>query len=222
MLYSNSRTEFDAGALPAYPETKNRLLNYNAYIHVIAATELESTIRMMNHRDWSQANGWDWNTYSAGIDRLKHASNRSTGATASTRLGNWLLGAETLGAPVRSSVQYDHASRRTNAVFGGWSQKFGIHGRTANVRHDQSSQFRGFNSGNLGYNVEVIKDFHAYANVGRAYHAPTAGDLYPGILLVFTQPQPEAGAGTYLGNRSESTHRNWKFNAAFSRIMCAI
>lgn len=217
LLYSNSRTEFDAGALPAYPETKNRLLNYNVYSRNKLLPNWESTIRIGESRDWSQANGWDWNTYSAGIDRFETRQQQVNWSNRfDTRLGNWLLGAETLEDSVRSSVQYDHASRRTNAVFGGWSQKFGIHSLQANVRHDQSSQFGGFNSGNLGYNVEVIKDFHAYANVGRAYHAPTFNDLYyPASFWFSPNPnlKPERARTSEIGLKARI--ENWKFNAAF-------
>lgn len=216
LLYSNSRTEFDAGGLPANPVTQNRLLNYSVYSRNTLLPNWESTVRVGESRDWSKADGWDWNSFTPAIDRFE---TRQQQVNWSNRIksgwGNWLLGAETLEDKVSSSVQYDRDSRRTNAVFGGWSQTFGRHSLQANVRHDHSDQFGGFDSGNLGYSFELVKNTHVYTNVGRAFHAPTFNDLYyPASPWFSPNPnlKPEQAHTAEIGLKTRLAR--WQFNAA--------
>lgn len=225
LLYSNSRTEFDSGgnnpdfAFGGYlksPITQNRLLTYSAYTRNTWLPGWESTLRVGESRDWSKADGWDWNSYTAGVDRFE---TRQQQASWSNRLnsswGSWLLGVEALEDTVRSNTNYDKTSRRTNAAFGGWSQTFGIHSLQANLRHDHSSQFGGFNSGNLGYSLEIVKGLRSYANIGKAYHAPTFNDLYyPASMWFSPNPnlKPEKARTAEVGIKAQI--KNWHVNLA--------
>lgn len=216
LLYSNSRTEFDAGGLPAFPVTQNRMLNYSVYARDSWFPGWESTLRAGESRDWSKADGWDWNNFVAGVDYFETRQQQlSWNNRLDTRTGKWLLGAETLEDSVRSSVQYDKPTRRTNAVLAGWSHTLGIHSAQVNLRHDNNSQFGGFNSGNVGYSVEVRKDLRLYANVGRAYHAPTFNDLYyPASMWFAPNPnlKPERARTAEVGIKSQLG--GWQINTA--------
>ncbi|SFN19301.1 vitamin B12 transporter [Formivibrio citricus] len=202
LLYSNGRTEYDGGG--SFPVAQNRLLNYNIYSRNIFLPNWESTVRLGESRD-SYKDYW-------GINETRQQqvswSNRFN-----SRAGNWLLGAETIEDSLRSSSQYTLTSRRTNAIFGGWSRTFGIHSLQANVRHDNNSQFGGVNSGNLGYSVELIKSIHAYTNIGRAFHIPTFWDanLPPGWG---SDPnlKPEKAATREIGLKARLD--NWKINTS--------
>lgn len=111
-----------------------------------------------------------------------------------------------------TSDAYTPDNRRTFALLAGYHGSFGAHNIQVNLRRDDSNQFGNENTGNIGYSFAATRALRLYANVGRAFHAPTFVDLYyPNFSNPDLKPEKahnyEAGANYRINN-------NWKVGLA--------
>ena len=94
-------------------------------------------------------------------------------------LGRALLAYEMLREGVVDSLAVlssDH--RRTDSLLAGWGGNVGDHRFQINARRDDSTQYGPRNTGSVSYGYQFSADWRGYAAVGRAFKAPTFGDLY--------------------------------------------
>lgn len=95
-----------------------------------------------------------------------------------TQVGTFLLGLERLEDKVDASSTYVKTSRAMNSALAGWRGTYQAHSLQANVRHDDSTQFGGQNTGSLAYGHRFNPQWRASATYGTGFKAPTYNDLY--------------------------------------------
>jgi vitamin B12 transporter len=119
----------------------------------------------------------------------------------------FLAGIEWRNEAFQSDV-YHPKDRHTTSLMAGYQGRFAHHGLQVNIRHDKSDQYRGQHTGNIGYSFSATKALRLFANLSRAFHAPTFMDLYyPG----YNNPhlKPETSMNKEAGARYQITPR-WK------------
>lgn len=116
--------------------------------------------------------------------------------------GRVTAGLEYLGQKVGGSTDFTLTQRTTRAVFAGYEGALGAHRLQVNARHDDNSQFGGYNTGSVGYGYKLTTAWELVASAGRAFKAPTFNDLY--------YPFTDYGYGyTYSGNPNLKPERSF-------------
>lgn len=92
--------------------------------------------------------------------------------------GQLVAGLEARREKVASDTLFTRATRRQQAVFGGYSASLGAQRIEASLRHDDDSQFGGHFSGRLGWGLALAPQWRLNAALGSAFKAPTFNDLY--------------------------------------------
>lgn len=98
--------------------------------------------------------------------------------TITTPLGLVMAGVERLEQSLDSSTTYSMLKRHTNAAFVGLNGSQGAHTWQVNLRHDDNSQFGGFNTYGLAYGYNLSAGLRVFASHGKSMRAPTFNDLY--------------------------------------------
>jgi vitamin B12 transporter len=108
------------------------------------------------------------------------------------------------------SAMYHPKDRATLSLLIGYQGNFAKHGLQTHIRHDKNSQYHRHKSSNIGYRFDVTKTLRLFANLSRAFHAPTFMDLYyPG----YNNPhlKPETAINKEVGARYQLTP-HWKMD----------
>jgi vitamin B12 transporter len=118
-----------------------------------------------------------------------------------TRIGNVLLGLESIKEAVSGTQAYAVKSRTTDAVFVGLTGQSDSHLWQANLRRDDNSQFGGATTGFASYGYQITPNWRPHVAYGTSFKMPSFNTLYyesPGFKGNPTT-QPERGKNREVG-----------------------
>jgi vitamin B12 transporter len=112
-----------------------------------------------------------------------------------TRLGNVLVGLESIKEEVSGTQAYAVNSRTTDAAFVGLTGQAGRHLWQANLRRDENSQFGGATTGFTSYGFQVTPHWRPHVAYGTSFKMPSFNTLYYVSPFFNGNPttQPERG-----------------------------
>ena len=118
-----------------------------------------------------------------------------------TRIGNVLVGLESIKEAVSGTQAYAVNSRTTNAAFVGLVGQSGSHLWQANLRRDDNSQFGGATTGFASYGYQITPNWRPFVAYGTSFKAPSFNTLYYVSPFFNGNPttQPERGKNREVG-----------------------
>lgn len=126
-----------------------------------------------------------------------------------TRIGNVLVGSESIKESVSGTQAYSVNSRTTHAVFAGLTGEAGQHLWQANLRRDENSQFGGATTGYASYGYQITPNWRPHIAYGTSFKMPSFNALYY-VSADFTgnpTTQPERGKNREVGlTYTQGTH----------------
>jgi vitamin B12 transporter len=118
-----------------------------------------------------------------------------------TRVGNLLVGLESIKEAVSGTQAYAVNARTTDAVFVGLIGQSGNHLWQANLRRDDNSQFGGATTGFVSYGFQITPNWRPHVAYGTSFKMPSFNTLYYVSPFFNGNPttQPERGKNRELG-----------------------
>jgi len=118
-----------------------------------------------------------------------------------TRIGNVLVGLESITEVVSGTQAYAVNSRTTNAAYVGLIGQRGNHLWQANLRRDDNSQFGGATTGFASYGYQITPSWRPHMAYGTSFKAPSFNTLYFVSPFFTGNPttQPERGKNREVG-----------------------
>ncbi len=113
---------------------------------------------------------------------------------------------------ISSSTRALTTGRKTDSVAASYSLRVGAHTALAGARHDDSSQYGGKLTGNLGYGYRISPALRANASAGTSFRAPTFNELYfPGFGVASNRPESGRNVEGGVAYRHGATESNAVF-----------
>ena len=118
-----------------------------------------------------------------------------------TRVGNVLVGLESIKEAVSGTQAYAVNARRTNAAFVGLIGQSGNHLWQANLRRDNNSQFGSATTGFASYGYQLTPHWRPHVAYGTSFKTPSFNTLYYVSPFFTGNPttQPERGKNREVG-----------------------
>ncbi len=118
-----------------------------------------------------------------------------------TRIGNVLVGLESIKEAVSGTQAYAVNSRTTDAAFVGLTGQAGQHLWQANLRRDDNSQFGGATTGFASYGFQITPNWRPHVAYGTSFKTPSFNTLYYVSPFFVGNPstQPEEGKNREAG-----------------------
>ncbi len=126
---------------------------------------------------------------------------------------------DTVVDPYDPATVYADTTRSSHGEFAQYLGTLANHELSLAARHDQSSQYGGHTTGNLGWKWFVLeRAFTINAGYGKAFHAPTFNDLYFPWGSGNPDLKPESSRSIELGASGIAEWFNWSLQAYDTRV----
>lgn len=126
---------------------------------------------------------------------------------------------DTVVDPYDPTTVYAANARSSHGEFAQYLGTLASHELSVAVRHDQSSQYGGHTTGNLGWKWFVLERALAInAGYGKAFHAPTFNDLYFPWGAGNPNLKPENSRSIELGASGITSWLNWSLQAYDTKV----
>jgi len=222
ILDASSTHQFDGSAFGGN-EADNRQQVYGGKLQWDSSSHFSLTMQLGRNNDKSRnyyrpLNG---KRNPVGVFNTQRDSLTMQGSVKFSAHQQLSLGADWQNEKVDSDTNYIVSSRKNNGLFAEYISQFGAQSIQISIRNDDNKQFGKYNTGTLGYGLDLTNGLRFHSRIGTGFRAPTFNDLYypfganPAL-------KPEKSTSINAGIEQHTAHWHWSLNVYQTLINQAI